>query len=33
MDYCVFGAMLEAYRKLKSKPKMITELKEELQVM
>jgi len=33
MDYIVWGAMLEAYRKLKTKPKTITELKEALQVI
>jgi len=33
MDYDVRGAMLEAYRKLKSKPKTIAELKEALQVI
>jgi len=33
MDYHVWSAMLEAYRKLKSKPKTSTELKEALQVI
>jgi len=33
MDYHVWGAMLEAYRKLKTKPKTSAELKEALQVM
>ena len=33
MDYHVWGAMLEAYRKLKSKPKTSAELKEALQVV
>ena len=33
MDYHVWGAMLEAYRKLKTKPKTITELKQALQVI
>jgi len=32
-DYHVWGAMLEAYRKLKTKPKKIDELKEALQVI
>jgi len=30
MDYLVWGAMLEAYRKLKTKPKTSIELKEAL---
>jgi len=33
MDYHVWGAMLEAYRKLKTKPKTIAELKQALQVI
>jgi len=33
MDYHVWGAMLEAYRKLKTKLKTITELEEALQVI
>jgi len=33
MDYHVWGAMLEAYRKLKTKPKTIAELKEALHVI
>jgi len=33
MDYRVWGAMLEAYHKLKTMPKTITELKESLQVI
>ena len=33
MDYLVSGAMLEAYRKLKTEPKTIAELKEVLQVI
>jgi len=33
MDYHVRGAMLEAYRKLKTKPKTIAELKQALQVI
>jgi len=33
MDYDVSGAMLEAYRKLKTKPKTSAELKEALQVI
>jgi len=33
MDYRVWGAMFEAYRKLKTKPKTIAELKEALQVI
>jgi len=33
MDYHVWGAMLEAYCKLKTKLKTIAELKEELQVI
>jgi len=33
VDYHVWGAMLEAYCKLKTKPKIITELKEALQVI
>jgi len=33
MDYHVWGAMLEAYRKLKTKPKTSAELKETLQVI
>jgi len=33
MDYLVWDAMLEAYRKLKTKPKTIAELKESLQVI
>jgi len=33
MDYHVWGAILEAYRKLKTKPKTITKLKEALQVI
>jgi len=33
MDYHVFGAMLEAYRKLKSKPKTSAKLKEALYVI
>jgi len=33
MDYYVWGAMLEAYRKLKTKPKTIAELKHALQVI
>jgi len=33
MDYHVWGAMLEAYRKLKTKPETIAELKEALQVI
>jgi len=33
MDYHVWGAMLEAYRKLKTKPKTSAELKEALQII
>jgi len=33
MDYLVWGAMLEAYRKLKTKPKTSAELEEVLQVI
>ena len=33
MDYHVWDAMLEAYRKLKTNPKTIAELKEALQVI
>jgi len=33
VDYHVWGAMLEAYRKLKTKLKTIAELKESLQVI
>jgi len=33
MDYHVWGAMLEAYRKPKTKPKTIAELKQVLQVI
>jgi len=33
MDYHVWGAMLEACRKLKTKPKTIAELKQALQVI
>jgi len=33
MDYHVWGAMLEAYRELKTKPKTSAELKEALQVI
>jgi len=33
MDYHMWGAMLEAYRKLKTKPKTIAKLKEALQVI
>jgi len=33
MDYHVWGAMLEAYRKLKSQPKTSAKLKEALQVI
>jgi len=33
MDYHVWGAMLEAYCKLKSKPKTIAEVKEVLRVI
>jgi len=33
MDYHVWGAMLEAYRKLKTKPKTCAELKEAFQVI
>jgi len=33
MDYRVWGAMLEAYSKLKTKPKTIAELKEAFQVI
>jgi len=33
MDYHVWGAMLEAYRKLKTKPKTSAELKEAFQVI
>jgi len=33
MDYFVWGAMLEAYRKLETKPKTRAELKEALQVI
>jgi len=33
MDYYVWGAMLEVYRKLKTKPKTIAELKQALQVI
>jgi len=33
MDYHVWGAMLEAYRKLKTKLKTIAELKQALQVI
>jgi len=32
-DYHVWGAMLEAYRKLKTKPKTSAELKKALQVI
>ena len=32
MDYLVWDAMLEAYRKLKTKPKTITNVREVLQV-
>jgi len=33
MDYHVFGGMLEAYCKLKTKPKTIAEIKEAFQVI
>jgi len=33
MDYRVWGAMLEAYCKLKTKPKTIAEVKEALQLI
>jgi len=33
VDYHVWAAMLEAYRKLKTKPKTIAEFKEALQVI
>jgi len=33
MNYHIWGAVLEAYRKLKSKPKTSAELKEALQVI
>ena len=33
MDYLVWGTVLEAYRKLKTKPKTIAELKQALQVI
>ena len=33
MDYHVWGAMLEAYRRLKTKPKTNAKLKEALQVI
>ena len=33
MDYHVWGAMLEAYRKLKTKPRTSAELKEAFQVI
>ena len=33
MDYHVWGAMLEAYRKLKTKSKTIAKVKEGLQVI
>jgi len=33
MDYRVWGAMLKAYRKLKTKPKTTAEVKEALQVI
>jgi len=33
MDYRVWGAKLEAYSKLKTKPKTIAEVKEALQVI
>jgi len=33
MDYLVWGAMLEAYRKLETKPKTKAKLKEPLQVI
>jgi len=33
MDYLVWGAMLEAYRKLETKPKTRAELKEAFQVI
>jgi len=33
VNYRVWGAMLEAYRKLKTKPKTSVELKEALQVI
>jgi len=33
MDYYVRGAMLDAYHKLRPKPKSITELKEALQMI
>jgi len=33
MDYHIWGAMLEASRKLHPKPKSLTELKEALQVI
>ena len=33
MDYHVWGAMLEAYHKLKTKPKTIAELEEAFQVI
>jgi len=33
MDHYVWSAMLEAYRKLKTKPKTIAELKQVLQVI
>jgi len=33
VDYCMWCAMLEAYFKLKTKPKTIAEVKEALQVI
>jgi len=33
LDYHVWGAILEAYRKLKTKPKISAELKQALQVI
>jgi len=33
MDYHLWGAMLEAYRKLKTRPKTIAELRKAFQVM
>jgi len=33
MDYQVWNVMLEAYRKLKTKPKTIAQVKEALQVI
>jgi len=33
INYHVWGAILEAYRKLKTKPKTITELKQAFQVI